>query len=234
MDTAGYTPQRSATFMSILSFVETGFRLVTGIFGDRLPCARTLLFPVMCIICACATFSLTLSTSTAVIIIYVCVAGMGRAVNYSIIFSASIETFGHSVHQESFSMLLVSYGVGCLLAAIIPGLSFDLTGSYTPANYCGAVLWLIAAALYLAIYCLKNRKNRLRMGRYSSVRRRSSDKSASMLKVETCTPLTVAHALTEKGVDLEGALEVLKADVRDSTVVVAQEHTVVVDKVSTV
>lgn len=114
------------------------------------------------------------------------------------------------------------------------GLSFDLTGSYTPANYCGAVLWLIAAALYLAIYCLKNRKNRLRMGRYSSVRRRSSDKNASMLKVETCTPLTVAHALTEKGVDLEGALEVLKADVRDSTVVVAQEHTVVVDKVSTV
>lgn len=55
-----------------------------------------------------------------------------------------------------------------------------------------------------------------------------------MLKVKTCTPLTVAHALTEKGVDLEGALEVLKADVRDSTVVVAQEHTVVVDKVSTV
>ena len=46
---------------------------------------------------------------------------MGRAVNYSIIFSASIETFGHAVHQESFSMLLVSYGVGCLLAAVIPG-----------------------------------------------------------------------------------------------------------------
>ncbi|XP_041485818.1 monocarboxylate transporter 13-like isoform X1 [Lytechinus variegatus] len=234
MDSEGYSPQRSATFMSILSFVEMGFRLLTGIFGDRLPCARTLLFPVVCIMCACATFSLTLSSSAAIIITYVCVAGMGRAVSYSIVFSASIETFGHSVHQESFSMILVSYGISCLLAAVIPGLSFDLTGSYTPANYCGAVLWLISSALYLAVYVFNNRRNRLRALRYSSILQRSSDNNEPMVKVDTCAPITVAHTLNEKDVDLEGAPADFEVDARDAVTVVAQEYMVVVDIVSTV
>ena len=72
MTSTGYSPQQSALFMSILSFSETGFRLLSGIFGDRLPCARILTLPVVCLISACNTFALTISTGTAVIVCYVC------------------------------------------------------------------------------------------------------------------------------------------------------------------
>ncbi|XP_072164992.1 monocarboxylate transporter 13-like [Diadema setosum] len=230
ISSAGYSAQKSAMFMSILSFVETGFRLLTGIFGDRLPCARILVIPVLCLICGCATFSLTISTASAVIICYVVFAGMGRAVNYSIIFAATIETFGHAVHQESFSILLVAYGIGCLLAAVIPGLSFDLTGSYDSANYCGAAMWLISAALYIGVYLLKNRQNRLR---YTAIRQDEEARQAPT-KVDTCQPLAIVQELTAKGVDLEGALEALNADVNDVDRIALKEYYVIVDKVSTV
>ncbi|XP_071511705.1 monocarboxylate transporter 2-like [Diadema antillarum] len=161
MTLAGYSNERSALYMSILGFVDTGARLVVAFVGDRLPCSRILIIPAVCLANAGVTFMLTVTTQAAAMITYVTVVGIARAILYSIIYAASVETFGHAVHQESFAFILLMTGLGCLLAPIIPGLSFDLTGTYKYANYCFSVLWLVACAKYLAVYFMKNYRNKM-------------------------------------------------------------------------
>eukprot|EP00057_Strongylocentrotus_purpuratus_P009839 XP_011664313.1 PREDICTED: monocarboxylate transporter 2 isoform X2 [Strongylocentrotus purpuratus] len=157
---AGYSDERSAFFMSILGFVDTGGRLIIAFFGDKLPCSRILVMPVVCLLTGAVTFLLTITNQTAAIITYVTVVGIARAILYSIMYASSVETFGHAVHQESFAILLLMNGVGCLLAPLIPGLSFDLTGSYKMANYFFSFLWLVACGKFLAVYIMKNYRNK--------------------------------------------------------------------------
>ena len=115
-----------------------------------------------------------------------------------------------------------------------PGLSFDLTGSYQPANYCGSVMWLLSAALYLAVYFLKNRRNRLL---YSPVD--AQTRTADVTKdVEENASLASVHAhvgiseieLIRQSESGKGTMETY---IERTEVTSAQDLHVIVDKVAT-
>lgn len=149
---SGYSKNDAAFLITAMTISELGTRFLLTAFGDCLPCARAALFPIACFLASVSSLALGLYQNYAVVIAYIAIAGISRGIMFGLPYGVAVEVFGASRSVEVYTSLLLSFGIGGLSGSLVPGLSFDLTGSYIASLHIGAGLWLICALLTTALY----------------------------------------------------------------------------------
>ncbi|XP_038057046.1 uncharacterized protein LOC119728748 [Patiria miniata] len=155
-ETVGIPEPTASVLLLVMSGMEIASRVLVCICGNQAPIGRIIILAVVCVMAAVATYALVVLPTFAVVTIYVIILGFARGMIYAIALGATIDTFGVDRALESYTSLLLSYGIAGALASTI-GISKDLTGSFTISLHIIAVLFLVAAILFVSAHVWRKR-----------------------------------------------------------------------------
>ncbi|XP_033645397.1 uncharacterized protein LOC117304872 [Asterias rubens] len=137
--------------------MEIVARLPFIIFGNRLSVNRNIVIAVACVMGAFATYALAMWASLHIMIVYVIVLGAVRGILYGVCCGATIDTFGSDRALESYTSLLISFGLAGGMVSTVGGISTDITGSFTISLHIIAALFLLSALLFICTYVWRRR-----------------------------------------------------------------------------
>ncbi|XP_001181697.3 monocarboxylate transporter 7 [Strongylocentrotus purpuratus] len=166
LTSVGISDQKTALLHSLLAGSALVGR-VSVLFVHLLPFSILLTYPIIAVISCGVSVVVLLVTPHWIFYIYSILIGLMRGLYFSLATGIAVELSGKEKAAEAYALAFVAWGVGSALAAVVPGITHELTGSYTLSMTLCAAFWGVSAILFFFVYLL-NRRARAKRKRLSS------------------------------------------------------------------
>ncbi|XP_041478735.1 monocarboxylate transporter 10-like [Lytechinus variegatus] len=128
--------------------------------SHKLPVPISSIYPIIAILNCFLSILILITSSLPVLYIYSTAVGFLRALYFSLATGLAVELFGITNAAQGYVGLFFAYGIAGVLAAVLPGITHGLTGSYTVTVITCAVFWGISFLLFAVVYLLYRRRQK--------------------------------------------------------------------------
>ncbi|XP_071494047.1 monocarboxylate transporter 13-like [Diadema antillarum] len=163
----GISSQLTATLHSFLAGGALVGRASVMLFTHKLPVPITSLYPFIAMANCILTVLILVTAVHGVLYLYATAVGFLRALFLSLAMGMAVELFGRDFAAEAYNGVFCTWGIASILAAIIPGITYDTTGSYRVSVLTCAIFWGCSAVFYGITFLVHRRSTRRVDGRGS-------------------------------------------------------------------
>ncbi|XP_054767359.2 monocarboxylate transporter 13-like [Lytechinus pictus] len=164
----GVSDEKTALFHSFMAGASLVAR-VSVLFIHLLPFSILLTYPTISAISCGASVIILLVTPQWVFYLYSILTGAMRGLYFSLSTGMAVELSGRDKAAEAYALTFAAWGIGSIVAAVLPAITHRLTGSYKVSMIMCIAFWGLSAILFLIVYLLNRRTQRKRLSSKSSV-----------------------------------------------------------------